>query len=81
MKQILLTNDDGIRTPGLIILSPEACLDETCEEGTDLEAVTNGYISIGTVRNVGRWGRGNPAHLPDGPDSPVLAGPLELVNK
>ncbi len=38
---------------GSIILSPEAYLDGTCEEGTDLEAVTNGYISIGTVRNIG----------------------------
>ena len=36
-----------------IILHLAKTLDETCEEGTDLEAVTNGYISIGTVRNIG----------------------------
>ena len=38
---------------GRIILTPEAYMDETCEDGSDMKAVTDGYISIGIVRNVG----------------------------
>ena len=38
---------------GRIILTPEAYMDETCEDGTDMKAVTDGFISIGIVRNVG----------------------------
>lgn len=38
---------------GSVILTPEAYYDETCEEGTDMKAVLDQYISIGIVRNVG----------------------------
>lgn len=38
---------------GSVILTSEACPDETCEEGTDMKAVLDQYISIGIVKNVG----------------------------
>lgn len=38
---------------GSVVLTSEACPDETCGEGTDMKAVLDRYISIGIVRNVG----------------------------
>ena len=38
---------------GSVALTPEACPDEACEEGTDMRAVLDQYVSIGIVRNIG----------------------------
>ena len=41
------------RPDGSTVLTPQAYIDETCEEGTDMKAVLDGYVSIGIVRNIG----------------------------
>ena len=34
-------------------LAVNGIYNEDCEEGTDFRAILDGYVSIGTVRNVG----------------------------
>jgi len=51
VRLILITNDDGISAGGMR-LEVEGVPDKRAEEGTDLWAVTHGYVSVGIAQNI-----------------------------